>query len=126
MSLQLKTEIEQTIGSYVKGIYPPVESANLTISFVPIVKNPLDGRKQGVKVVMEGSSYETAYIQREYVEGFYVTRLKVNPTVPERLYFWSNDKQPVFPLKVNGKITAASGCRIGRLIKHRFKDYYVP
>lgn len=41
MSLHLKDEITQTISSYLQAIYPPLEPANITISFVPMIKNPL-------------------------------------------------------------------------------------
>jgi hypothetical protein len=125
MSLQLKEEIHQTITSYLQCIYPPVEAANFSVTFVPIVKNPLEGGRQGRKVVMEGS-YETAYFQREFIEGVYVTRVKINPTVPERLYFWANDQRPIFPSKTEGRVTATPAREIARTIKRRFREYYVP
>ena len=52
MSLHLKDEISQTINSYFQGIYPPLEPANFTVSFAPVVKNPLQGGRMGKKVIV--------------------------------------------------------------------------
>jgi hypothetical protein len=65
-----------------QNIYPIPEAVNYTITFVPIVKNPSLQKKQQIqKTVMEGSTYETTYYEREFMEGVYVTRIRVHPTV---------------------------------------------
>lgn len=53
-------------------------------------------------------------------------RIKVEPTMGERLYFWINDSKPIFPLKISSKITFTPCKNIRKAIKRRFKDYYVP
>jgi hypothetical protein len=127
MSLQLKNEIEQKVTSYIQSIYPLPEAVNYSITFVPIVKNPIQQKKKGYKKPsMSGSTYAHTYYEREFIEGVYVTRIKINPTIGERLYFWINDSKPIFPRKVDNKITFTPGRNILKLIKKRFKDYFVP
>lgn len=76
---------------------------------------------------MEGSTYESIWNDREYIEEVYVLRIKVEPTSGEKLYFWINDSKPIFPLKDNHpKTTFILGIDIRKAIKRRFKDYYVP
>lgn len=68
---------------------------------MPIVKSPNEYGKNGKCQLIHKkyNTYDTKYYEREYIEGVFVTRIKVNPTIPENLYFWVNDSRPIYPIK---------------------------
>lgn len=110
-----------------QSIYPRPNPSNFTIGFVPLKKNPLQEMKQPEqKKVTDGSTFESRYYERAYIDGFYVTRIKIQPTNGQKLYFWVNDSKPIFPVSENGTMNFIQGKSISRMIKNRFKKYYIP
>ena len=105
-----------------KNIYPTTTSANYTVSFVPLYRNILEQKKNKHQkvTIMEGTTISKTFYSRDFIPGRYVTRIKIIPTVGERLHYWINDYKPIFPRKTKDNKNEATPVRsIRKLIKKK-------
>lgn len=106
----------------------PEVGTNVEVTFVPIAKNPLlVGHPNNKLVPKTEHLFDRLYYELEYIEGMFVTRIKVKPTVPWIVYYWSNLDRVVVPKKDRkSDFIPLEGPKIHEYIIEKFAKTYIP
>ena len=131
MSEKLQEEWVSRIKAYCESVVPTqLPQHNIEVTFVPIIKNPADpeAKLKGTTTTRLVDTVDHTWVDREFIEGVYVTRIKVNPSNGWRTHYWlTQDKVPIFPGEYhNNRCKRLESRQAVRLLKKKFKQHYVP